>query len=221
MRMARSGCTRSSAMMASGSANDVTASLEGDAVLLPVAAFLLGIPDVAHAHKCNTLPFDRHPKGHPRLRLAERRTSARALRALVEARTRQRGGGGWLGSTLRLSRPNQRCPGANGRARVPLRTAGEDGRQHPIARKSVRGFQGAPFSDLRHRVPSIPLPARSLRELWEASRDVKPPERGDRKAKQFLYPSEFLKFVSCEDVPIRRRRAVAIAVYTFVRDGEL
>lgn len=52
-------------------------------------------------------------------------------------------------------------------------------------------------------------------------RDVKPPERGDRKAKQFLYPSEFLRFVSCELAPLRLRRAVAIAVYTFVRDGEL
>lgn len=51
--------------------------------------------------------------------------------------------------------------------------------------------------------------------------DVKPPERGDKKAKQYLYPSEFLTFVSCEAVPLRLRRGVAIAVYTFVRDGEL
>ncbi len=51
--------------------------------------------------------------------------------------------------------------------------------------------------------------------------DVKPPERGARKAKQYLYPSEFLQFVSCEDVPLRWRRAVAIAVYTFARDAEL
>jgi len=52
-------------------------------------------------------------------------------------------------------------------------------------------------------------------------RDVKPPERGVRKAKQYLYPSEFLKFVSCPAVPIKLRRAAAISVYTFVRDGEL
>ena len=52
-------------------------------------------------------------------------------------------------------------------------------------------------------------------------RDVKPPERGSRKQKQYLTPSEFLKFVTCERVPLRLRRAVAIAVYTFVRDGEL
>jgi integrase len=52
-------------------------------------------------------------------------------------------------------------------------------------------------------------------------RDVKPPERGTKKAKQYLFPSEFLKFVLCERVPLRLRRAVAICVYTFVRDGEL
>jgi integrase len=52
-------------------------------------------------------------------------------------------------------------------------------------------------------------------------RDVKPPERGVLKAKQYLYPSEFLRFVQCEDVPLRWRRAVAIAIYTYTRDGEL
>jgi integrase len=52
-------------------------------------------------------------------------------------------------------------------------------------------------------------------------RDVKPPERGARKAKQYLYPSEFLTFVSCERVPLRWRRAVAAAIYTYTRDAEL
>jgi integrase len=53
------------------------------------------------------------------------------------------------------------------------------------------------------------------------ARDVKPPERGSRKAKQYLYPSEFLQFVTCGEVPLTLRRAVALAVYTFTRDGEL
>jgi integrase len=52
-------------------------------------------------------------------------------------------------------------------------------------------------------------------------RDVKPPELGARKAKQYLYPSEFLQFVSCEAVPLNWRRAVAIAIYTYTRDAEL
>lgn len=50
--------------------------------------------------------------------------------------------------------------------------------------------------------------------------DVEGPDRGEKRAKQFLYPSEFLQFVSCEDVPLSWRRAVAQAVYLFVRDGE-
>ncbi len=52
-------------------------------------------------------------------------------------------------------------------------------------------------------------------------RDVRPPERGGTKAKQYLYPSEFLQLVSCEKVPLRWRRAAAIAVYTYTRDAEL
>jgi integrase len=52
-------------------------------------------------------------------------------------------------------------------------------------------------------------------------RDVKPPDRGARKAKQWLYPSEFLAFVSCPRIPMRWRRAVAVAVCTYVRGGEL
>jgi len=53
------------------------------------------------------------------------------------------------------------------------------------------------------------------------AKDVKPPDRGARKAKQFLYPDEFLKFVSCPAVPLRWRRAVSLAIYTAARDGEL
>jgi integrase len=52
---------------------------------------------------------------------------------------------------------------------------------------------------------------------------VEGPDRGARKAKQFLYPSEFLKLMNApsEVVPLAFRRAVAIAVYTYTRDGEL
>jgi hypothetical protein len=52
-------------------------------------------------------------------------------------------------------------------------------------------------------------------------RDVMAPERSRiRKAKQFLYPSEFLAFVSCTEVPVRWRQNVAIAVFLGPRDGE-
>ena len=41
-----------------------------------------------------------------------------------------------------------------------------------------------------------------------------------KKAKQFVYPSEFLAFVWCTGVPAKWRRNVAIAVYLGLRDGE-
>ncbi|MGD0680079.1 MAG: tyrosine-type recombinase/integrase [Polyangiaceae bacterium] len=50
---------------------------------------------------------------------------------------------------------------------------------------------------------------------------VEGPDRGARKAKQFLYPSEFLTLAACPAVPLDARRAVAIAIYTYLRDGEL
>src|SRR4029077_7852999 len=46
-------------------------------------------------------------------------------------------------------------------------------------------------------------------------------ERGGRKAKQYLYPSEFLQFASHDRIPLRWRRAVALAIYTYTRDAEL
>jgi len=51
--------------------------------------------------------------------------------------------------------------------------------------------------------------------------NVEGPDRGEEKSKPFLYPSEFLAFISCEAVPLRWRRAVALAVYLYPRDGEL
>ncbi len=53
------------------------------------------------------------------------------------------------------------------------------------------------------------------------ARDVEGPDRGASKSKQYVYPSEFLKFVWCEDVPLRWRRQVALAIYLFPRAGEL
>ncbi|MBI3206677.1 MAG: tyrosine-type recombinase/integrase [Myxococcales bacterium] len=47
------------------------------------------------------------------------------------------------------------------------------------------------------------------------------PDRGIRKEKQFLYPSEFLRFVECEAIPLAWRRAVAAMVYLYPRPSEL
>lgn len=51
--------------------------------------------------------------------------------------------------------------------------------------------------------------------------NVRPPDRGVRKAKAYLFPSEFLRLVECEAVPLAWRRLVTIAVYLAARAGEL
>ncbi len=53
------------------------------------------------------------------------------------------------------------------------------------------------------------------------ARDVAPPDRGGRKAKVYLWPSEFLALVSCDLVPLAWRRIFALATYLFPRAGEL
>jgi len=52
-------------------------------------------------------------------------------------------------------------------------------------------------------------------------RDVAPPDRGIRKAKSYLFPSELLRLLECPDVTLRWRRAVAVSVYLGLRAGEL
>jgi integrase len=55
----------------------------------------------------------------------------------------------------------------------------------------------------------------------DPSAGVRGPDRGADLDLQFLYPSDFSQFVTCEKVPLRWRRAVAVAVYTYLRDAEL
>jgi site-specific recombinase XerC len=53
------------------------------------------------------------------------------------------------------------------------------------------------------------------------ARDVAGPDRGAATGKQYLWPSEFQRFVQCEAVPLSWRRIVALATYLYVRAGEL
>jgi len=55
----------------------------------------------------------------------------------------------------------------------------------------------------------------------DPAQGVKGPDRGDDTDTQFLYPSEFLKFVESEKVPLRWKTVVAVAIYSYVRDAEL
>lgn len=51
--------------------------------------------------------------------------------------------------------------------------------------------------------------------------EVRGPEIGVRRAKVYLYPSEFDRLVRCDDVPARTRTLYAVAVMTYARAGEL
>jgi integrase len=51
--------------------------------------------------------------------------------------------------------------------------------------------------------------------------DVRGPDRGDTKSREFLYPAEFLRLVECSEVPLAYRRLVTVAIYTFMRASEL
>lgn len=53
------------------------------------------------------------------------------------------------------------------------------------------------------------------------ARDVAPPDGGEARALVYLYPSEAEALLSCERVPMRWRRLIALASYLFVRAGEL
>jgi integrase len=50
---------------------------------------------------------------------------------------------------------------------------------------------------------------------------VAPPEHGERKAKVYLYPSEFETLIACGDVARPFRVMYAVAVYMYMRAGEL
>jgi integrase len=50
---------------------------------------------------------------------------------------------------------------------------------------------------------------------------VRGPDRGDRKGKQWLFPGEVSAVLACVDVPLRWRRLYALAVYLYLRPGEL
>ena len=50
---------------------------------------------------------------------------------------------------------------------------------------------------------------------------ILPPKRGESRQRPWLYPREWLAFVTCEAIPIAFRQACAVALYTGLRPGEL
>jgi len=69
--------------------------------------------------------------------------------------------------------------------------------------------------------------ARGAKDVALCVRDDNPadgvagPDQGAKKAKVYLWPSEFHALVTCDRVPRRWRRLFALAVYTYARAGEL
>lgn len=51
--------------------------------------------------------------------------------------------------------------------------------------------------------------------------DVRGPDRGARRAKQFLYPSEARALLACPEVPLDVAQVYALAIYLYPRAGEL
>jgi integrase len=63
---------------------------------------------------------------------------------------------------------------------------------------------------------------KSLRVLEvNPAEHVARPDDGVNKQKPFLRPDEIVKLLGCEAVPIDRRHAYAVAIYTALRQGEL
>jgi integrase len=50
---------------------------------------------------------------------------------------------------------------------------------------------------------------------------IEPPDRGDNRQKQWLYPAEFSKLIADASLPLRWRRLYALLVYTYLRPNEL
>lgn len=51
--------------------------------------------------------------------------------------------------------------------------------------------------------------------------DVAPPDKGDNKARVYLYPDEAVRLLTSDDVPLERRRLYALAIYSGLRASEL
>jgi integrase len=117
-----------------------------------------------------------------------------------------------------------------------------------IGTRPVRGLTRDDVEDVRDRLDRA-IDAREIRHttarnVWSAligalkaayaARDrsvrvltsplhfgILPPKRGESRRRPWLYPREWLAFVTCAAVPLAFRRTCALALYTGLRPGEL
>lgn len=95
----------------------------------------------------------------------------------------------------------------------------EQVREDELAWKTAQNAWGQISKAFADASEGKPLALR-VREDNPAAR-VAPPDRGVRKGKQFLYPSEVAALLACAEVPVELREVYAVAVYLYPRAGEL
>jgi integrase len=54
----------------------------------------------------------------------------------------------------------------------------------------------------------------------DPTQGVEPPDNGESKKRQWLYPAEFARLMACQTVPVERKRLWAFLAYTGLRPGE-
>lgn len=92
-------------------------------------------------------------------------------------------------------------------------------RDQKISAKTARNVWGEVTAAFREAQASK---NRELRVRTDNPADnVKGPDRGVEKAKPVLFPDELMRLLACEDVPLERRRAYAVAAYLGARSNEL
>lgn len=103
--------------------------------------------------------------------------------------------------------------------RAFVRTLDEKQHRGEMSPKTARNIWGTCTSICKACVASKLDELRCRKD--NPSMSVTGPDRGPEKEATFLYPSEFEKLMACDDVPIRFRRIVALAVFLGVRQSEL
>lgn len=95
----------------------------------------------------------------------------------------------------------------------------EQVREEELAWKTAQNAWGQVSKAFADAAEGKPLALRCRTD--NPAERVAPPDRGVRRGKQFLYPSEVNALLACEAVPSALREVYAVAVYLYPRAGEL
>jgi integrase len=105
------------------------------------------------------------------------------------------------------------------------RDRGERGKFAPgnsLARQGGHAKRGTSRLTSRLGLAMVDAKRRDLRVREDnPALRVAAPERGEVRAKSYLYPSEFRSLVECKGIDVAFRTLYAVAVYTYARAGEL